>query len=212
MPQEETFPIPIKFFDVTRTTHTSLDVLLEKHIDGYWNVDGDRELSDNWTGFTRFTILKEKTSRWIYMVWWETDKKTNDFKTMWKHRSDESKRKEKQKWVIEKPKLDHGRSLRGMYCIDPKDEEFKDIMKNARRKVEIPMPAAMPCKTPMNSSGEFHRGIGTKYGCIVEADESTTIRVEGVPYRYHEDHVAAKGIHSLSHYNLVRKFIPMPQA
>ena len=33
-------------------------------------------------------------------------------------------------------------------------------MKNARRKLEIPMPAAMPCKTPMKSSGETYRGIG----------------------------------------------------
>ena len=42
MPKEESFPIPLKYIDVTRTTHTSLDVLLEKHID-YWNVDGERE-------------------------------------------------------------------------------------------------------------------------------------------------------------------------
>ena len=30
MPKEESFPIPMKYIDVTRTTHTSLDVLLEK--------------------------------------------------------------------------------------------------------------------------------------------------------------------------------------
>ena len=29
MPKEESFPIPLKYIDVTRTTHTSLDVLLE---------------------------------------------------------------------------------------------------------------------------------------------------------------------------------------
>ena len=52
----------------------------------------------------------------------------------------------------------------------------------------------------------------TKHACIVEADESTTIRLEGAPYWYHEDHIAAKGINSLSHQNLVHKFIPMPQA
>ena len=51
MPKEESFPIPMKYIDVTRTTHTSLDVLLEKQIDDYWNVDGERELSDAWTGF-----------------------------------------------------------------------------------------------------------------------------------------------------------------
>ena len=39
MPREESFLIPLKYIDVTRTTHTSLDVLLEKHIDDYWNVD-----------------------------------------------------------------------------------------------------------------------------------------------------------------------------
>ena len=25
-----------------------------ENIDDYWNVDGERELSDAWTGFTRF--------------------------------------------------------------------------------------------------------------------------------------------------------------
>ena len=28
----------------------------------------------------------------------------------------------------------------------------------------------------------------------------------------HEDHIAGKGYHSMAHYNLVHKFIPMPQA
>ena len=47
--------------------------------------------------------------------------------------SDPSKRKEKQKWAIEKPKLDNARRLHGIYVIDPKDEEFKAIIRNARR-------------------------------------------------------------------------------
>ena len=80
---------------------------------------------------------------------------------MWKHMSDASKRKEKQKWAVEKPKLDNARRLRGTYFIDPKDEEFKDIMKNARRKLQIPMPAATLCKTPMcQSSRGTCRNIG----------------------------------------------------
>ena len=32
----------------------------ERRIDGYWNVDGPRDLSDSWTGFTQFTLLEEK--------------------------------------------------------------------------------------------------------------------------------------------------------
>ena len=70
MPKEESFPIPLKYIDVTRTTHTSLDVLLEKHIDDYWNVEGERELSDAWTGFTRFILLNE-TPPDGYTIWAE---------------------------------------------------------------------------------------------------------------------------------------------
>ena len=34
-----------------------------------------------------------------------------------------------------------------------------------------------------------------------------------IQYRIiHEDHIAGKGANSLQHYNLVHKFIPMPQA
>ena len=65
---------------------------------------------------------------------------------IWKDMSDASKRKEKQKCAIEKPKLGNARKLRGIYLIEPDDEEFNDIMKNASRKLEVPMPAAMSCK------------------------------------------------------------------
>ena len=39
-PREESFPIPLKYIDVSRTKHTNLDVMQEKRIDDYWNVDG----------------------------------------------------------------------------------------------------------------------------------------------------------------------------
>ena len=51
--------------------------------------------------------------------------------------SDASKRKYKQKWAIQKPKLDNARRLRGIYFIDPDDEDFKDIMKKCAWKVGI---------------------------------------------------------------------------
>ena len=94
----------------------------------------------------------------------------------------------KSKSGLEKPKLDNARRLRGIFFVEPEDGEFKDIMKNARRKLEIPMPAATPYKIPINGSGETCRSFGkhkTKYTCIVEADESTRVRLEGVLYRYH---------------------------
>ena len=60
VPTEESLPFPMKYIDVTRTTYTSLDVLLEKNFEDYWNVHGERELSETWTGFTRFFLRKER--------------------------------------------------------------------------------------------------------------------------------------------------------
>ena len=65
----------MKHIDVTRTTHTNLDVEQEKHIDDCWNIDGSR----------------------------------------------------------------------GIYFIDPEDEEFKETIKNARKKLETSVAPAMPC-------------------------------------------------------------------
>ena len=60
--KEESFPIPLRFIDVVRRTNHTLDALLESRIDDYWNVDGDRNLSEPWSGFTQFTIVNPKRS------------------------------------------------------------------------------------------------------------------------------------------------------
>ena len=54
--------------------------------------------------------------------------------------------------------------------------------------------------------------IKTKLACILEADESTRMCMGNSIPHHHEDHIAGKGENSLQHYNLVHKFIPMPQA
>ena len=185
---------------------------MEKHIEDYWNVDGERELSDAWTGFTRFVLLKERPPEgynWCgerLTIKQTTSRPDGIWPDMWKHMSDESKKTAKQRWAIEKPKLDNARQLRGKYFIEPDDEEFKPMMKAARRKLEVPMPAAMPCKIPIKRSGETHRNIGkrkTKYTCVVDADESTRPRLEGAGHKPHQDHITAKGMNSMTHYSLV---------
>ena len=72
-PREESFPIPLKYIDVSRTTHTNMDVKHEKRIDDYWNIDGSRDLSDPWTGFTQYTLLEERR---IYFVRGKTNEET----------------------------------------------------------------------------------------------------------------------------------------
>ena len=78
------------------------------------------------------------------------------------------------------------------------------------------MAPAMPCKMSKNSQNWVTRGksndFKSKFACILEASESTRLRMEESPPNYHEDHIAGKGDNSLQHHNLVHKFIPMPQA
>ena len=47
-----------------------------------------------------------------------------------------AKLKEKQKWPDDKLHLENARKLRGIYFIDPEDMEFKETIKNARKKLE----------------------------------------------------------------------------
>ena len=75
------------------------------------------------------------------MVWVETDKKAANIQArLFMARTlDEIGKKcpaeKRQKWSNEKPKLDNARRLRGIYFIDPEDKEFKETIKNARRKL-----------------------------------------------------------------------------
>ena len=47
---------------------------------------------------------------------------------------------------------------------------------------------------------------------LFDADESTRPRVEGAVHESHQDNITAEGMNSMTHYSLVHKFIPMPQA
>ena len=145
------------------------------------------------------------------MVREETDKTASDIQA----RSD-WKEMPKHKWAVEKPKLDNARRLRGIYFIDPEDKEVKETIRNARKKLETPMAPAMPIKTRKKSKHGETRSktddFKSKFACILEASESTRMRMEESLPKYQEEHIAGKGDNSLQHYNLVHKFKPLPQA
>ena len=155
-PREESFPIPLKYIDVAITTHTNLDVKQEKRIDDYWNIDGSRDLSDPWTGFTHFTLLDEKAPDGHM---WSGGRLTRKQLTsrpdhlwpeLWKSMGKHAKLKEKQKWSNEKLHLEKARKLCGIYFIDPEDTELKETIKNARKELETSVAPAMPCKIVKN--------------------------------------------------------------
>ena len=158
----------------------------ERRIDDYWNIDGSRELSHCWTGFTQFNLLEEKTpDRYMWSGGRLTKRQVTSrpdhlWPELWEKMGKNAKLKERQKWSIEKPKLANARRLRGIYFIDPEDKEFKETIRNARKKLETPVAPAVPCKIIGNNkncgSGASNK-IKTKLACILEACESTGLRM-----------------------------------
>ena len=132
---------------------------------------------------------------------------------IWETMGKNAKLKEKQKWSNEKLHLENARKLRGIYFIDPEDKEFKETIKNARKKLETSMAPAMPCKIMKKNCGSgASNKIKSKQARILEASESTRLHMGELLPTHHEDHIAGKGDNSLQHYNLVHKFIPMLKA
>ena len=107
-PREESFPVPLKYIDVSRTTHTNLDVKQEKRIDDYWNIDGSRDLSGSWTGFTQSTLSSEKPPEghmWAggrLTKWQATSRPDHSWPELWRGMSKNAKLSEKQKRAKEK--------------------------------------------------------------------------------------------------------------
>ena len=163
-PREESFPIPLKYIDVSRTTQTNLDVLQESRIDDYWNIDGSRDLSDFLDRFHSINFIERKTSKRKNVVRGRLAKRQATSRP--DHLCPElctklrrnAKLKEKQKWSMEKTKLDNARRLREIYCNDHKDKELKETIRNARKELETPMAPAMLCKTCKESKKGEIRG------------------------------------------------------
>ena len=72
---------------------------------------------------------------------------------LWKSMGKNAKLKEKQKWAEEKIHLDNARKLRAIYFIYTEDKEYKETIKNARKKLETSVAPAMPCKIMKKNCG-----------------------------------------------------------
>ena len=81
-------------------------------------------------------------------------------------------------------------------------------MKNARRKLETPMAAAMPCKrefskasirkTVVPKTGKFKASEAkTRFSCIAEAHESTRQRIDFTTNRIQKGYIAGKEKNSI---------------
>ena len=128
--KEETFPVPLKYIHVKRYTWTDLDVMQEKRIDDYWNVDSSKPLSDSWRRFTKFTLLKAKPlkgqmwSRRRLTKIQATTRPDYVWPEVWTKMGKAAQNRERQEWAKEKPKLDN-----------PDDKQCAEIRKKNDEKI-----------------------------------------------------------------------------
>ena len=102
----------------------------------FWTITGDFICRHHVEPRVKLYVSKEEP----LLIWMKDIDVTRNTHTSLDVISDASKREAKQKWVIEKPKLDNARRLRGIFFIEPDDEEFERTMETA---VEIENSDAM---------------------------------------------------------------------
>ena len=112
-------PVPLRFIDVTGSTHTDLDVLQVKRIDDYSSVDSSRHLSNSWKGFTKFTLSKERPPK---RYTWSgirltriqaTTRPDHVWPEVWTKIGNAAQNRETRNVQKKLPKLDNARRLRG---------------------------------------------------------------------------------------------------
>ena len=104
VPKEETFTIPLKYIDVTRSI--DLDVMKEKNIDDYWNVDSSKHLQDSSRESGEELTKIQATARPDH-AWPE----------IWTRIGKAAQKSRKQEWATEKSKLDNARKPKGIYLL-----------------------------------------------------------------------------------------------
>ena len=116
------------------------------------NVDENRSLSHSWKGFTKCTLLSEKPLK-VYMLsrWTLTNAETTTRPDhVWPEvRSKIGKavqNRENKNRKMKNRKFDNARRLKGVYSIDPIDEECEETINNARKRLEVLVEPAMPCR------------------------------------------------------------------
>ena len=203
VPKEGTFTVPLKYIDITRSTHTDLDVMQDKRIADYWSVDTKRHVSDSWKGFTKSTRWREKPHKGKM---WSGRRLTKDqtntrpdhvWPEVWTQIGQAAQNRTKHECKNDKPKLDNARRLRGIY-IGLVDEERGENWKSLWTR---------PCRAKRRF---WLQETGSGAECISQGSKDSMWLNSGISW-IHKATSAGKGLTSMTHYNVVHKFILLPK-
>ena len=122
--------------------------------------------------------------------------------------SQKSYHKEQQYWATEKPKLDNARELRGSCSVDPEDMAHKETVQMCEISWNLffwILQCRANCERPQGHHPQRRLGTHRRNVAMSIGKEKSFLQKQ-------EDHIAEKGYNPLSHYKVVHKRIPMPQA
>jgi hypothetical protein len=214
IPTDDNCPLPLKYLDVMRQTYTDLETKVESSIEDVWTDDGDKILSNPWTGRTVFYPLKPPAPAGY--IWIEgrltkvqqTTRPDNVWPEVWQAMSKKQKLEAIEKWKTLKAKFAEARSKRGISDIDPDDLEFKRITPELRAKLSTSKSPAMP---PFSENGSVG-GPEAKVTASKRSHEGAQNSGTKTSNRPHQDHFAPKGFESETWYNFVHTPVPIPKA
>ena len=179
----------------------------------FWNVDAKWSSSDSWKGFTKFTLMKEKHPKG-YM--WSRKRLTKIQTTT----------RPENLWpeVWEERKARMGNREAKTFLCSMLLKDWEALTSSIRKMVNM--------KKPSKTQGTVGRSNGGRVA--LQKWNKEALRVSGnwseewwfqqdskdkacmhrgdLNRKIIKDHIAGKGYNSMTRYNLVHEFMPMPQA
>ena len=223
VPKEETFPIPLEYIDVTWFTHTDLDVMQEKKIDDYWNVDSCKPLSDSSRGCTKFILLKEKPPKG-YMLLGErltkipmTTRTDYVWPEVWTKIGKAAQNRKKQEWAKEKTEArQYAKTERNLFYWSRGQRILRNSLKMQENWKDLWLPRCRVKDSQASRKRMQRRRLAMKRSskqCMVVWWNLTSPRGSEQNLcspKHMKIALLEKGFTFMKHYNLVSKFIPMP--
>ena len=111
----------------------------------------NRPLSEPWTGRTIFHLLRQPLPEGYEWVMGRPTKKQTSLRPptiwpeFWKTLSNKQKEQARAEWAKEKPKLEAAQAARGFKCVPADDNEYLQIIDNARTRLAQGEAPAMLC-------------------------------------------------------------------
>ena len=223
VPTDPESPIPTKYLDVIRTTYTDIGTPAENRIQDYWNMQGERVLSDTWVGKTVIPILRKPPPPGWTVIYGRptkiqtTQRPGNLWPEVWRDMGDAQKRKARERWAIEEPLQKEARDLRGIYVVPADDKEYDALLKELEVKLALPKPPAMPVLA--KEQGESLCGAGLPLSNLKKAkalnDElfrQRSFHVTSPNGQPHVERIAPRGHASEEWFACVHTPLPIPKA